>query len=161
MSPPRSGIGTDAVALNETHGMKTRGIPKMKNWPFLTVAQALILLRVVTPLLYMAHAAMRIANGSIPQFGKFMDSVGFPNGVAWVWAITLAELGAGIAVLLGWKVRWATLPLLAIAVGGIGLIHARNGWFVGEHGVGGSEYSIALIVMLLVLAAADRERASR
>ena len=45
--------------------------------------------------------------------------------------------------------------LLAIAIGGIVLIHWRFGWFVGEHGTGGSEYSIALIVMLLVVAAGD------
>ena len=32
----------------------------------------------------------------------------------------------------------------------IWLIHRHNGWFVGEHGVGGSEYSVALLAMLLV-----------
>lgn len=134
----------------------------MKNWPFLKLSHALLLLRIVTPLLFMAHAGMRIANGSIPQFGKFMESVGFSPGVAWVWAITMAELIAGTAVLIGWKVRWAVIPLLAVAVGGIVLIHARIGWFVGEHGVGGSEYSVALIIMLLVLGAADRDtRASQ
>ena len=37
------------------------------------------------------------------------------------------------------------------------LIHANLGWFVGEHGVGGMEYSLCLIVALLVIAAADAE----
>ena len=133
----------------------------IRNWPFVSLTQALAILRIVTPLLFMAHAAVRIANGSIPQFGAFMDSAGFAPGVVWVWGITLAELIAGAAVLIGWQVRWAVVPLLAVAIGGIVLIHARIGWFVGEHGTGGSEYSVALIVMLLVLAAADRDGAKR
>jgi putative oxidoreductase len=131
------------------------------NWPFLSLAQALLILRIVTPLLFIAHAVVRIANGTIPQFGQFMESAGFAPGAIWVWAITLAELIAGTAVLIGWQVRWAVLPLLAVAIGGIGLIHARIGWFVGEHGTGGSEYSVALIVMLLVIAAADRDGVKR
>ncbi len=133
----------------------------IRNWPFLSLSHALLILRIVTPLLFMAHAAMRIANGTIPQFGQFMDSVGFTPGVVWVWAITLTELIAGAAVLIGWQVRWAVLPLLTVAVGGIVLIHARIGWFVGEHGTGGSEYSVALIAMLLVIAAADRDAIKR
>ncbi len=133
----------------------------IRNWPFVSLNQALLILRIVTPLLFMAHAAVRIAKDSIPQFGAFMDSAGFAPGVLWVWAITLAELIAGAAVLIGWRVRWAVVPLLAVAVGGIALIHARIGWFVGEHGTGGSEYSVALVVMLLVLAAADRDGAKR
>jgi putative oxidoreductase len=133
----------------------------IRNWPFLSLGTALHLLRIVTPLLFMAHAVVRIVNGTIPQFGKFMESAGFAPGVAWVWAITLTELIAGTAVLIGWRVRWAVLPLLLVAVGGIVLIHARIGWFVGEHSTGGSEYSVALIVMLLVIAATDRDVSGR
>lgn len=128
----------------------------MNNWPFFTLAHALLLLRIVTPLLFMAHAATRIAVGTIPVFGQFMETVGFAPGTWWVWAITITELVAGTMVLFGWKIRWAVVPLLGIATVGIILIHAGNGWFVGEFGGGGSEYSVALIVMLLVLAAADR-----
>jgi putative oxidoreductase len=36
------------------------------------------------------------------------------------------------------------------------LIHRKFGWFVGEHGTGGSEYGAALIVMPIVVAAADK-----
>jgi putative oxidoreductase len=50
------------------------------------------------------------------------------------------------------------VPLGAIVAGGIVLIHARLGWFVGEHGTGGSEYSVALLVLLLLIAAQDRAK---
>ena len=123
--------------------------------PYPSLKWALILLRVTTAMLFMAHATARIAYGTIPQFANFMSSQGFPYPEYWVWAITLAELVAGTAMIIGWRVRYAAVPLLAIAIGGIILIHWRFGWFVGEHGTGGSEYSIALIVMLLVVAAGD------
>ena len=133
----------------------------MRHFPWFGRDTALLILRLVTPLLFMAHAVMRIANGSIPQFGQFMETQGFPLGVGWVWAITIAELVCGTLILFNRYVRFAAIPLLAIAIGGIALIHVRLGWFVGEHGVGGMEYSVALIVMLLVLAANDRDRTRR
>ena len=37
------------------------------------------------------------------------------------------------------------------------IIHARLGWFVGEHGTGGMDYSLSLMVSLLVIAAADTD----
>jgi putative oxidoreductase len=127
--------------------------------PYPSLKWALILLRVTTALLFMAHATVRIAYGTIPQFSKFMASQGFPYPEYWVWAITLTELVAGTALVIGWRTRCAAVPLLAIAAGGIALIHWRFGWFVGEHGTGGSEYSVALIVMLLVVAASDTKDA--
>lgn len=133
----------------------------LRRFPWCRPADALRLLRIVTALLFMAHASMRFVNGSIPQFGAFMESQGFPNGQAWVLAITFYELGAGSLLILDRGVRWAAAGLAVIASVGIWLIHRHNGWFVGEHGVGGSEYSVALLAMLLVIAAQDAERVSR
>ena len=42
-----------------------------------------------------------------------------------------------------------------LTVAPIVIIHWRLGWFVGEHGSGGMEYSVSLMVSLLVIAAAD------
>lgn len=131
------------------------------SYPWWPLADALRLLRIVTSLLFMAHASMRFVLGTIPQFGVFMESQGFPHGQAWVLAITAYELGAGSLLLLNRGVRWAASGLAAIVATGIWLIHRHNGWFVGEHGTGGSEYSVALLAMLLVIAAQDATRASR
>lgn len=130
----------------------------MKAFPFISQAHALLLLRVVTALLFMAHAVMRIVNGTIPNFAKYMESVGLPQPTAVVWAITLCELIAGTLIIAGYYVRWASTSLFIIAATGIVLIHRHFGWFVGEHGTGGSEYSIALMIMLIVVAATDREK---
>ncbi|MCC6925780.1 DoxX family protein [Novosphingobium sp.] len=131
----------------------------MSDYPYVSRNLALKLLRIVTPLLFMAHAVVRIGPpGTIDQFALFMGNLGFPAPVAVVWAITLVELVAGTMLIAGIKVRWAASALAAIAAGGIVLIHAHLGWFVGEHGTGGSEYSVALLVMLLVIAAHDPQR---
>lgn len=128
----------------------------MKPYPFISLPHALIVLRVSVAIFYMAHATVRVVGGSVPQFGDFMERAGFSHGIAWVWAITLYELIAGTLMALGRQVRWAATGLFAIAAVGIALIHRHFGWFVGEHGTGGSEYSVCLMVSLLVIAAADK-----
>lgn len=130
----------------------------MQTLPVPSLRTSLLLLRVVTPLLFMAHAVVRIFNGSIPQFAGFMGQLGFPEPTLVVWIITLSELIAGALIVFGFWVRPAVAVLASIALGGIGLIHYKIGWFVGEHGTGGSEYSVCLLMCLLVLAAADAER---
>ena len=131
-----------------------------QRYPWWSLDDALRLLRIVTALLFMAHASMRFVLGTIPQFGGFMESQGFPHGQAWVLAITFYELGAGSLLILNRGVRWAASGLAVIVAVGIWLIHRHNGWFVGEHGVGGSEYTVALLAMLLVIAARDAATAS-
>ncbi len=126
-----------------------------KAYPFITLPQALVLSRVLIAVLFMAHATVRLVNGSMPQFGNFLERAGFPQGLLWVWAITLFELIGGSLMALGRQVRWAATGLFSIAGVGILLIHRHFGWFVGEHGTGGSEYSLALMAALLVIAAAD------
>lgn len=133
----------------------------LHGYPWWPLDDALRLLRLVTALLFMAHASMRFVNASIPQFGQFMESHGFPHGVLWVLAITAYELGAGSLLLLNRGVRWAASGLAVIVAVGIWLIHRHAGWFVGEHGLGGSEYSVALLAMLLVIAAKDAAMKTR
>lgn len=133
----------------------------MKNYPFLSLSQTMMIVRITTAVFFMAHAIVRILNGSIPQFGGFMESLGFPNGVAWVWAITSLEIVAGTLLIFNRFVLPAAAGLFTIAFVGILLIHRKLGWFVGEHGTGGSEYSVALIVLLLVIVAYDKAHGSK
>ena len=86
-----------------------------------------------------------------------MESTGFAYGTLWVWGITITELVAAALLVANRFVRPAATALFIIAFTGIILIHRHMGWFVGEHGTGGSEYSVTLMMALLVIAAADRE----
>lgn len=127
----------------------------MRTFPYLSLGQALITLRVATAGLFMAHAIVRLVNGTIPQFGAFLDSKGLPFGVPLVWMITGFEIVGGSLMALGIATRWLAAGFFGILAMGIVLIHWPNGWFVGEHGTGGSEYSVALMVSLVVIAAAS------
>jgi putative oxidoreductase len=146
------------VKQRDANTFSKMGVSKLQKYPFVSAKAAMAIARVMTALFFMAHAGVRIANGSIPQFGKFMESVGFPIGEAWVWAITITELVCGALLIANRHVRLATIPLAVIAFTGIGLIHVRFGWFVGEHGTGGMEYSVALLVLLLLVAANASEK---
>lgn len=130
----------------------------LSDFPWVRPDASLHILRIATAGFFLAHAIVRICNGTIPRFANFMEEHGFPHGFAWVWAITACELIAGTAMVLNRKTRWAASALAVIAAGGIVIIHVHNGWFVGEHGSGGCEYSVALLAMLLVVAAHDGKR---
>jgi putative oxidoreductase len=166
VSMHRYGLGVHPAGVNAyRHGHVSQPVMsfpmnmfrRFRDFPFVTLSTGVTLLRIVTALLFAAHAIVRIANGTIPQFGKFMEAVGFPAGAAWVWAITITEIVAALMLMTNRCVRPAATALFLIAVVGIILIHRHSGWFVGEHGTGGAEYSVALIMMLLVIAAADRQ----
>ena len=119
-------------------------------YPFVTLPAALVVLRGAVALFFMAHAAVRIADGSIPRLVGFLESQGLPFDVALVRALSACELIAGTLMAAGWRARWMAGGLFVIAAMGIVLIHRHAGWFVGEHGTGGSEYSVSLMVSLLV-----------
>lgn len=139
--------------------MNKSGDDSLKNFPFISLKNSLDLARIMTAIFFMAHAVVRIVNDTIPQFATFMESIGFPNGVIFVWLITIAELVSGTLLIINRCVRPASSILFTIAFVGIILIHRHNGWFVGEHGTGGSEYSIALMILLIIISANDREKA--
>jgi putative oxidoreductase len=129
----------------------------MRSFPFISLRQALVLLRIATAAMFLAHAVVRICNGSIPQFSGYLADKGFPYSTPIVWLITAFEIIGGIALCLGYFVRWFSFGFVVLLLIGIIIIHFSAGWFVGEHGSGGMEYSVALIFALITIAAADRQ----
>jgi putative oxidoreductase len=125
-------------------------------FPFISLGHTLTLLRAGVAVLFMLHAIVRVLTpGSLAQFGRALTHMGIPQGVAVVWALTCFEIGGGLFMIAGIRTRLIASGYAVILVTGIVLIHRRLGWFVGEHGTGGSEYSVALLLALLVIAAAD------
>lgn len=129
----------------------------MAKFPFITTAQAIIIMRVITALIFIVHSVVRIANSTVDRFGEFLDGKGFMIGVFIVWILTAYELLGGLLLAFGIFTRWLALGFIVIIIVGIIIIHAANGWFVGEHGTGGMEYSVLLIASLLVIAAAGKK----
>ncbi|ALD22506.1 hypothetical protein AM218_01445 [Hymenobacter sp. DG25A] len=117
-----------------------------------------MLLRVATAFIFFAHAAVRVSTGTMGQFGDFLNTKGLVYGHPMVWGITAFELAGSMLLALGYFVRALSAGFMVMLLIGIVLIHASLGWFVGEHGTGGSEYSFLLIMVLLVLAATAEKR---
>ena len=132
----------------------------MNSYPFLTLKQALFLLRVSVALVFFLHAVVRVANGTIEQFAEFLSSKGIGYGTPVVWCITGYEILGSIVLAFGYFIKILSAGFILILLVGVVLIHASLGWFVGEHGTGGSEYSFILIIALVVIAAGTTKQNS-
>ena len=128
----------------------------MKGFATLFTDKSMVLLRAATALIFIIHALVRIGNGTIPRFGEYLNNKGFIIGVPLVYVITVFEILGGVTLMLGYLSRWICTGFILMLIIGIFVIHAENGWFVGEHGSGGIEYSAILIVNLMVIAISDK-----
>jgi putative oxidoreductase len=126
-----------------------------KKYPFLTLAQSIAALRIVVAAIFMIHAIVRIKTNTIGQFGGFLETKGFVYGNAIVWMITIFEIAGGATLMLGYFKKWLALGFIILLGVGIFIIHINEGWFNGEFGTGGCEYSVALIAALIVIASSD------
>jgi putative oxidoreductase len=128
---------------------------------YLTVARSILLLRISIAVVFLAHAIVRIGNHTIGRFGEFLDNKGFIYGTALVWLITAFEIVGGILLALGLFTKILAAGFILILLTGIILIHFSLGWFVGEHGSGGMEYSFILIMSLITVIAAGDQKTIR
>jgi putative oxidoreductase len=130
----------------------------MEKIPLISQSNSLKLLRVSVAFIFLSHSIVRIANSTVAQFGEFLENKGFPFGVVWVWGITAFEIIGGLLLAFGYFTKILSAGFIFLLVVGIILIHASLGWFVGEHGTGGCEYSFILIAALIVIAASDQKQ---
>jgi putative oxidoreductase len=103
------------------------------------------------------HGFYRWYEGSVPQLGAILSSVGFPQGVLLAYLVNAAEVAGTLLLALRIGV-WPVCFILSFSyLTGIALFHARQGFFVVGPGSGGWEYSALLIVCLLSTAWANRD----
>jgi putative oxidoreductase len=126
-------------------------------FPFINLYRSLILLRIAVAGIFMAHAIVRLLGGTMERFAGFLGNKGFPFALIIVWLITAYEIIGGVLLIIGKLTKWISLGFILMLLIGIIIIHAANGWFVGEHGNGGIEYSFILIIALTVIAATNKK----
>jgi len=105
-----------------------------------------------------SHGVMRIYAGTVGGFGEFLGASGFPLGVAVAWGITVFEILGGLALSIGYAVRWIPLVFIIELIVGIILVHAPRGWFVVGYTLGGAEFSTLLIFCFLLVASTAEHR---
>lgn len=131
----------------------------MKKFPFLSLRQSLLALRIMVSLVFFLHALFRLViKGSFDTFSAYLNARGFVFGSAIVGSITVFEIAGSVAMAMGYCTQYLAAGFTGMLLAGIVIIHAGLGWFTGEHGTGGCEYSVVLIFALLVIAADKRIR---
>ncbi len=122
---------------------------------------ALIFIRVVLSVLMFIHGAARIANGTVDDFGGFLNSQGFPLGFFVAWGITLFELIGSVLRAAGFY-TWIIALIFAFHLAvGVALVHWKEGWFVVGAGRNGMEFSALLIASFLAVAFANYKSSAR
>jgi len=116
-------------------------------------------LRMMMGIIFILHAAVRVYNNTLPGFGFFLETKGFPFGFYLAWAVTMFELLGGIMMFLRYLVRVFCIGEIIILITGIVTVHAENGWFVVGRSLNGIEYSIVLITILTAIFIAERKAA--
>jgi putative oxidoreductase len=121
-----------------------------------------------------AHWLPRIGFAAVFLFhgiGKLVDVAGFAQmmslPLAAAWLVTVAELAAGLGVLIGpvlrrdWITRLAGLAAVPVMLGAIVLVHWPQWSFVPteSHPLGGMEFQVVLLLLALWFAAVGNREA--
>ena len=72
----------------------------------------------------------------IEWFGNPDWGLGLPFPEIMAWAATLTEAGGAILLLVGFAVRWITIPLMVTMVVAAVTVHLQNGWLTIAEGGG-------------------------
>lgn len=109
---------------------------------------AALVLRLALGAVFVAHAMLKLLVFTLPGTAEFFSVHGFPGWTA--YPVFAAELGGGVALVVGLQVRRVALALVPVLLGAL-LVHWPNGWaFTAPEG--GWEYVAFLIAALLVQA---------
>jgi len=119
----------------------------------------------LSPLAPYAHWGLRLSLAAtflyhgITKFpiAAFSEAMGMPVPMA--WAVALAEIVAGAALIVGafgkdTLTRLGGMIVIVIMLGAIGMVHFKNGWNVMNSGM---EFQVLMLVTGLYFAARGNE----
>ena len=113
-----------------------------------------------------AHWLLRIGLASVFLFhgvGKLVDVAGFADmmglSLPVAWLVPLAEVGAGLGIIVGafgrdWLTRLSAAVIVPVMAGAIALVHWGKWSFVASesHPMGGMEFQVVLLFLAAYLA---------
>ena len=107
-------------------------------------ALGITILRVALATMWLTHSiVLKVMTFGMAGLAAWMGTQGFPPALA--YPLVIAEIVGGLAILVGFHGRWASLLLQPVLLGAI-VIHAGNGWvFTAPNG--GWEYPVFLVAM--------------
>lgn len=122
--------------------------PLAANRPESLQPPAIALLRLALGVMTLAHGLMKVFLFTVPGTVSYFESLGLPGMLAYL--TILAEVGGGMALILGLFTRWVSLALVPVLLGAA-WVHLGNGWVFSSEG-GGWEFPVFWAIALLVQA---------
>ncbi|HWB00191.1 MAG TPA: DoxX family protein [Pirellulales bacterium] len=110
---------------------------------------ALLVVRVVVGVIFMAHGAQKLFGAfggpGLAAVVGMMGPIGYP--------VAIGEFFGGLGLVVGFLTRFSAASLILIMLGAIGMVHGKNGFFLGHApdstmATAGFEYNLALIGLL-------------
>ena len=115
-------------------------------------AGALLILRLALGATFIIHGYPKLFPSGPSGFAGFLTNLGFPAPGILAWIVSLVEFGGGIAMILGFLVRYAgVLMVIEMAITSTRVKMARGVGFVGARGAGW-ELDFLLLAIALALA---------
>ncbi len=106
------------------------------------VAYGVTILRLVTGLIFFVHGLQKVFSFGLEGTAGFLSSVGIPAaGVLAPLLITVEVLG-GLALLLGFYTRYASIVLGVAMLVALFTVHLPNGFFAADNG-----YELVLLLI--------------
>ena len=114
-----------------------------------TAPYAALVLRVALGVMFLAHSLyLKVFIFTVAGTVGFFESLGLPAFTAYL--TLLAEIGGGLALILGFQTRLVAIALIPVLLGAT-WVHAGNGWVFSNAG-GGWGYPAFLAVTAVVQA---------
>src|SRR5688572_7979140 len=117
------------------------------------VFNSTFLLRLAVAIILLTHSIPGMFNNGINDFGNlYLNQIGFaPFGLLLAWSIKLSHVVSAVCLLIEKYVKWACTVTIFILIGGIMLVHFKEGWYVVGGGRNGIEFNFLLIFVLLTI----------
>ncbi|MDP4552880.1 DoxX family protein [Alkalihalobacillus macyae] len=112
------------------------------------VSYGLLVARVVLGIIMLAHGIQKWM-GIEGVVGMFEDMIGLPGFLAYVTAAV--ELVGGLALIIGFKVRIASILIGIIMIGAIVTVKIPMVGFFGNGQMAGWEYDLSLLALAVLL----------
>lgn len=109
---------------------------------------AALLLRLTSGALFLAHGFLKVNVFTIAGTVGYFESLGLPAIFAYL--TILAEIGGGLALILGVAVRLVSLALIPVLLGAT-WVHSSNGWLFSSEG-GGWEFPLFWAIVQVSIA---------
>jgi uncharacterized membrane protein YphA (DoxX/SURF4 family) len=91
----------------------------------------------LVPIFWMAgNKKLTDMDGTIEWFGNPDWGLGLPFPEFMAWAATLTETAGAVLLLIGFAVRWISIPLMVTMAVAAVTVHLKNGWLAIAEGSG-------------------------